>query len=107
MGRSELEAAFARQLESEGIGGVVREYVFHPRRRWRLDFAWPAERVAVEIEGGVWARGRHVRGSGFEHDCVKYNEAICAGWKVLRVTGGQVMDRSALGWVRRVLGTTG
>lgn len=44
----------------------------------------------MEIEGGVWSRGRHVRGSGFEKDCEKHNEAAALGWSVFRFTGGML-----------------
>ena len=33
----------------------------------------------------------------------KYNEAACAGWTVLRVTGSMVHDGRALEYVRRAL----
>ena len=32
--------------------------------QWRFDFAWPAERVAVEIEGVHGGGGRHQRVDG-------------------------------------------
>jgi len=66
------------------------EYRFHPTRRWRFDFAWPALRLAVEIEGGEWNRGRHTRPRGFADDCEKYNAAAVSGWLVMRFTGGMV-----------------
>jgi len=75
--RSELELWFAAQLRDAGLTeGMEEEYEFEPGRRWRLDFAWPGQLVAVEIEGGVWSRGRHTRGSGFIGDCEKYNTAV-------------------------------
>ena len=74
----------ARQLESAGVSEWVEEFRFHPTRKWRFDFAWPHARLAVEVEGGVWNRGRHTRGSGFVPDCEKYNEAVMHGWRVLR-----------------------
>lgn len=53
-------------------------------RRFRFDFAWPDERVALEVEGGAWTGGRHTRGIGFIRDMEKYNLAACLGWRVLR-----------------------
>ena len=66
--------------------GVVREYRFHPVRRWRFDYAVPSAKVALEVEGGVWTGGRHTRGQGFLGDMEKYNTATLMGWKVLRTT---------------------
>ncbi len=61
-----------------------KEYKFHPKRKWRFDFADPANKVAVEIDGGVFAGGRHTRGAGFRADCEKINAAAVLGWRVLR-----------------------
>ena len=69
-----------------GFPEPVKEFKFHPKRRWRFDLAWPELKLAIEIEGGVWIRGRHVRGRGFKEDCEKYNAAVLLGWKVLRYT---------------------
>lgn len=62
------------------------EYRFHPERRWRFDYAWPAQQVALEVEGGVWSGGRHTRGAGFISDIAKYNSATLLGWQVYRCT---------------------
>lgn len=64
---------------------MTTEHRFHPKRRWRFDVAFPALKVAVEIEGGVYTGGRHTRGSGFIKDCEKYNEASALGWTVVRI----------------------
>ncbi len=64
----------------------VPEYRFHPKRKWRFDYAWPEQKVALEIEGGIWTLGRHTRGAGFRADMEKYNEAGRAGWRVFRFT---------------------
>ena len=79
-----LEKIFMVELKTCGFK-VVPEYRFHPTRRWRFDFAIPEEKVAVEVEGGVWTGGRHTDGSGFVKDMEKYNEATMRGWAVLRV----------------------
>lgn len=54
-------------------------------RRFRFDFAWPKRKVAIEIEGGIFMRGRHVRPSGFINDATKYNAATLQGWRVYRI----------------------
>ena len=65
------------------------EHKFHPERRWRFDFAAVGCQVALEIEGGVWSKGRHVNPQGFINDCIKYNSAAALGWSVIRVTPQQ------------------
>ncbi len=100
---SQLEAAFAQQLVMLGWPPPVREYVFHPTRRWRLDFAWPKALVAVEVEGGTFVNGAHTRGAHFESDAEKYNEAALAGWKVLRVTSKMVKSGRAIDFTERLL----
>jgi very-short-patch-repair endonuclease len=65
---------------------VEKEYIFHPTRKWRFDYAIPEHKIALEVEGGVWTRGRHTRPEGFLGDIEKYNEAALLGWRVFRVT---------------------
>lgn len=64
----------------------LREYRFHPTHRWRFDYAIPQWHIALEVEGGVWTRGRHVSPKGFLADMEKYNNATLMGWKLLRTT---------------------
>jgi very-short-patch-repair endonuclease len=100
---SHLEEILALHLRAAGLPSPEREVRFHPARLWRLDFAWPSHMLALEVEGGVHGRGRHVRPQGFEGDCEKYNEAALLGWTVLRVTGKMVRDGRALGLVERAI----
>jgi len=64
----------------------VKEYKFHPERRWRFDYAIPEHKIALEVEGGVWTQGRHTRPQGFLGDIEKYNTATLMGWRVFRTT---------------------
>lgn len=79
-------------LQQVGVSAPVREWRFDPVRRWRFDLAWPAARVAVEIDGGEWLPhgGRH----NADPDREKLNEAAAQGWRVLRFSGRQI-DQSA------------
>lgn len=103
---SHLEAKF--QLEWKAVGGprLEREYEFHPVRRWRADFAHVESMTLVEIEGGIWVKGRHSRGSGFEKDCEKYLEAALLGFKLIRLAPKQItaetLDRIARHFERYV-----
>ncbi len=92
-----LEELFLQQtLSSTNLPEPDQEYRFHPFRRWRFDFAWPEDKLAVEIEGGTWVNGRHNRPKGFEADCEKYNAATLLGWRVLRFTGDMVRDKRGI-----------
>ena len=85
----------ALRQDNPSVQKPVREYRFHPLRRWRFDFAWPNELIAIEVEGGSWQYGRHNRASGFELDCEKYNAAALMGWRVFRFTGAMVHNGRA------------
>lgn len=90
------------QIRAAGLLMPIEEHRFC-KRRWRFDLAWVDRKLAVEIEGGTWSHGRHVRGKGFQLDCIKYAEALCLGWRVLRVTTAMVNDGTALAYVERAL----
>ena len=96
---SPLEALLEKQLKAANVTGYVREVTFHPKRKWRFDFAWPEYKLAVEVEG--W--GRHQRRGGFNKDAEKYNAALLLGWRVLRFPGPAVKDRTAIGTIQLAL----
>lgn len=103
MSRSAIEDQLAFQIQAAQLPTPEREVVFARPRRWRFDFAWPSHMVAVEVEGGLWIRGAHTRGSGVARDVDKYNEAALMGWTVVRVTGDMVADGRGLAIVERLL----
>lgn len=81
----------------------VREYRFHPTRRWRFDYALPSYRIALEVEGGVWTGGRHTSPKGFLGDIEKYNTATLMGWRVFRVTPKNLYTRATIDLLRQAL----
>ncbi len=104
--KAEQRAVEFRLLcKANGLPMPTREVRFHATRLWRLDFAWEPEQVALEVEGGIWllGGGRHNRGKGYEQDLEKYNHAVLAGWKLLRVTPTQLCTAATLAMVRALL----
>ena len=103
MSKSDLEIDFAYQIHVAGLPVPEREYRFHPVREWRADFAWPEFMIIVEIEGGVWGKGAHIRPVRFIKDCLKYNEAAILGWTVIRLAGAMITDGVGLDCLERMI----
>ena len=101
--KSPLEEEFWLQILAHKVGVPEREHVFAPPRKWRFDFAYPELLIGIEVEGGGFVAGRHGRGIGMEADCEKYAMALLEGWRVLRVTGRQIKDGSAIAWLKELL----
>jgi very-short-patch-repair endonuclease len=103
-GRSrDWPAELAEQCRHGGLQEPVREYRFHPVRRWRFDLCWPWLRVACEVDGGAFIGGRHTSGAGFREDCIKLSEAAALGYRVLRVMPEHVESGQALSWLQAAI----
>lgn len=81
----------------------VKEFKFHPKRRWRFDYAIPEHRIALEVEGGVWTGGRHTRPQGFLGDIEKYNTATLMGWRVFRTTPDDLLRTATLNLLKSAI----
>ena len=92
-----------------------KEFMFHDQRKWRIDYAWPEIKLAVEIEGGQYSRtitcnhcakvvqckgkdgklhnvrlgGAH-NSSRYSGDIEKYNQLTIHGWRLLRFTWDKI-----------------
>lgn len=100
---SKLEALLLRHIKALKLEEPVAEYRFHETRKWRFDFAYPEQQIAIEVEGGTWVNGRHTRGKGYEQDCEKYNTAALRGWAVLRFTSGMITSLMAVNMIEEAL----
>ena len=106
MSRSGYEASLLWQIKIAKLPAPVTQFRFAPPRRWTVDLCWlDYGKLVVEVEGGIWIRGggRHNRAAGFEKDTEKYNELALRGFRLLRVTTGQVKSGVALNLVERAL----
>jgi very-short-patch-repair endonuclease len=97
------EERLALHLRAEGLSGFEREHRFCTKRFWRFDFAWFAPKLAVEVNGGIHSQGRHTRGTGYQLDRDKVNEAVILGWRVLEFTPRDVKSGKAVRQIKRAL----
>lgn len=84
--KSKAEEALYEALLAEPLPGwdLEREWRFDDTRKWKFDFAFPSQRLAVEVEGQ-----RHRTYAGHRGDCEKFNEATRQGWRILRFQSSQ------------------
>lgn len=81
----------------------VKEYRFHPVRKWRFDYAIPTHKIALEVEGGVWTGGRHTSSTGFLKDMEKYNTGTLLGWRIFRTTPSELHTKKTLNLIREAI----
>lgn len=58
-------------------------------RRYRVDFAYPDQKVAIEYDGFEPHSGR----AQFERDRQRQNTFVLSGWTILRFTRADLADR--------------
>lgn len=96
---------FEKILTSMNLPAPIKEHQFNPDRKWRFDYAWPGQMVALEIEGGVWMKGKgaHSRPQGIVRDIEKYNSATVLGWRIIRVQPADLIKTKTLDLIKTIL----
>jgi very-short-patch-repair endonuclease len=74
---SAAERLLVRLLRGAGISGWVLGYPVGP---YRIDLAFPAEQLAIEVDGWAW----HVDAERFNTDRRKGNALTRGNWDLLR-----------------------
>jgi very-short-patch-repair endonuclease len=85
---SAAERLLVALLRAAGITGWVLGHPFGP---YRIDVAFPAARLAIEVDGWAW----HVDAARFRSDRRKGNAITRAGWDLLRFTWHDLDGRPA------------
>lgn len=96
------QAIVIHESRLAGLGAPAAEHRFHPIRKWRFDWAWVPQKIALEVQGGVWTGGKHGRGAGIVKDHEKLNAAQALGWRVIQLTPGQVKKGELLAWLKEM-----
>jgi very-short-patch-repair endonuclease len=88
---SHAERKLARLLRASGVDPFVTQYGvdLDGKHVARLDFAWPRQRVALELDGYRYHSSPRV----FAADRVRGNAIELAGWLLLRTTPTEVSEQ--------------
>lgn len=100
--REVLEARLALALRANRIEHT-REFSL-PGRQFRWDFAFPEQKLLVEVHGGIWRKkGAHNTGGAISRDCEKAAFAAIHGWRTFGVTAAQIDSGEAVQWIAAAL----
>jgi len=112
---SDLEERLLNYIRAVGLPIPRFGYRFDLTRRWRFDMAYVEEKIAVEVDGGIYgvgqpcpacgrrANGGHNSRDGYTSDREKINTAQIGGWIVLGVTPEQINSGEAAEFIRKAL----
>jgi len=95
---SVLESRAARVIVSSGLPAPHAEVVVGPDGQFRVDFAYPVIRLAIEVYGYAW----HHTPEQMDADAARLRALIAEGWTVLTFTWRQVIDDPA-GMAREIM----
>lgn len=100
---AEDELAGALSLCGSPLANYERQFRYVPGRKFAADFAWPQDRLLVEVQGG-WTNGQaHGSVSGIKADVERGNLATINGYRVLRfLTPGSGKDEMDT-WIAETL----
>ena len=100
---SPLETQVLKHLHSAGLPIPMCQYEIRDGERFvaRVDFAYPEERVAIEVDGFRYHGDRRA----FDDDRARGNEIQALGWRILRITSKHLEENPAAitRYVRRAL----
>jgi very-short-patch-repair endonuclease len=97
-------AAMTMVCQIAGLPIPKHEQMLVPGRKWRVDLFWPQWGLVIEIEGGIWTGGRHVRPAGFRADIEKYNAITLQGYTIFRILPEWIDNGKALALLQDWLG---
>jgi very-short-patch-repair endonuclease len=88
---SELETLFIRLVRRHHLPRPSKQHEIRVSGRVvaRVDFAYPARRVAIEVDGYRWHSGK----AAWQRDRARSNELVTMGWIALRFTWDDIRHR--------------
>ena len=91
---NEGEELLALHLAELGVA-FTRQCAYAVGRKMRADFGLPAERILIEVQGGVYSKQAHGSISGILADLARLNLATINNWRMMRFTPDQIASGEA------------
>lgn len=94
------------QLVKQELGiEVWPEFYFSNERLFRIDYAIPEFKIAIEQEGGIWMKGNsgHSSGTGIARDMEKNNLLVEKGWSLIRRQPTEMLTMVTLDIIKKAL----
>lgn len=105
--REAVRRQFRLHCKSNGLPMPATEFRFDEspaKRGFLFDYCWPDERVALEVNGGIWRKGGGAHtGVGHLRDMEKMNLAQLQGWIVLQCVPKELFTDATLTMLRAAL----
>lgn len=81
------------------------EFYFCTERQFRIDYAIPQYKIAIEQEGGIFMKGNsgHSSGSGIARDMEKNNLLVSKGWKLLRRQPNEMLTIETVSLISKLI----
>ena len=93
---NEGEELLALHLAELGVA-FTRQCAYAVGRKMRADFGLPAERILIEVQGGIYSKQKqgHSSISGILADLARLNLATINNWRMMRFTPDQIASGEA------------
>lgn len=99
---SNFEETFHQLWKAHSTYPIVHHHTVHLSRKWEIDFCFPTERIAIELQG--YGTG-HLSYKNMQRDYNKHNDLILAGWVLLYFMTADIKDEPerTISTIKRVI----
>ncbi len=99
------EATLALHLKASNIA-FQSQVALCTSRRWKWDFAIQQaglRTICIDVQGGTFSQGGHVRGVGYQNDIDKHNAALLVGAIPVWFTTDDTTSGRAIAFIEQLI----
>jgi hypothetical protein len=101
--KSQLEYDLMALIHEAGLPQPQYGARILSNKRQHVDLAWLPQRIAVEVQGGIWQKSGHTTGNGLMRDYKKVNELQLMGWRVFLFSAEMIYNGEAINTIAEAL----